>query len=587
KKGALFIGPAAYIAAQHGSPVLIIDNHPELSSAVVWHNEFWRRFASDRYNHPPSVAEMYLTGKRIYRFLEDYGFDKEGMETIITVADQYDVGIPWDRIFPGVANPGRICGSPIDAANWISRTVFYPALIFVNPAINGKVVLINGSVSERRFTGVLKKPFGNTLVITRESGEDKFDYPVLCSFVTHKHRFNERASKYYGAKYQCADGLTPGEDETMNPIDQGVCEKYTGKKGSCFPDMTESEVVPFYLKKGGYSPVFSTNFSAVANDLNSGVLLWIHGSHGVENDGGKTLFWDTNFADNLFAQIVKPFAGASKDENPWRGYEWCLGSTEEPDTMSMDIKGFIPFTNIRVPLLPAMGMDWVLARKPVREFINRMIPFINPFNTENLYDGVIGTLLFSRFQYRDRNATEMDDSLSNLHSMGFITSICQTSNTYFHLVLIRHGSVFQVQDPWPTSWYGAVWRQSIPRDLVLGCTVGEAYTRGISHVGTLYITDPPQWWWDTAENVVFFGDPDLRVFVPSTEYSDANHWEHSDVQPLRYDGSSSVYVDGHMPYGATNYPHARESGNLLTQIVIVAALIIAVVAAVFIIIRKR
>jgi len=31
----LFLGPAAYCAAHHGSPVLIVDMHPELSSAVV------------------------------------------------------------------------------------------------------------------------------------------------------------------------------------------------------------------------------------------------------------------------------------------------------------------------------------------------------------------------------------------------------------------------------------------------------------------------------------------------------------------------------------------------------------------------
>ena len=558
--------------------------HPELSSAIVWHNEFWRRFVKERYDHPPSVAEMVLTGKRIYRFLKEYDFDREGSETIITIADQYDIGIPWDRIFPGVANSGRICGSPIDVAYWIARIVFYPALIFENPALNGEVTLINGSISERKFIGVLKKPLGNTLVISRESRKYKYAYPVLCSFVTHKYRFNERASKYYGVKYQCADGLIPGEDGTMDPIDQGICEKYYGKKGSYFPDLTESEVVPFYLRRGGYSPVFSTNFSAVMNNLNMGVILWIHSSHGLEKDGGKTLFWDTNFADNLFAQIVKPFAAASKESNPWRGYDWYLGSTEEPDTMSMDIKGIIPFTNIKLPLLPPMGRDWVLARKPVKELINRLIPFIDPFDTENLYDGLIGTLHFSRFQYVDRNSLEIDSVLLNLHSMGFITSICQTSNTYLHLTLIRHGSVFQVQDPWPTSWYGAVWRQSIPRDIILGYTVGEAYTRGISHVGTLYITDPPQWWWDTGENVLYFGDPDLRIYVPSTEYSDANHWEQKDVQPLRYD--SKAYVDGHMLYGATSHPHAYEPLPIM-QIAILAIVVIAIVGIVAASLRRK
>ena len=146
-------------------------------------------------------------------------------------------------------------------------------------------------------------------------------------------------------------------------------------------------------------------------------------------------------------------------------------------------------------------------------------------------------------------------------------------------MLVRHGSVFQVQDPWPTSWYGAVWRQSIPRDIALGYTVGEAYARGISHVGTLYITDPPQWWWDTAENVVYFGDPDLRVFVPSTEYSDANHWEKPDA--LRYD--EALIIDGHMPFGATSYPHEKEPVTFWQQylwvIVALAVIVILLIAA--------
>ncbi|HDO19393.1 MAG TPA: hypothetical protein ENG74_01570 [Thermoplasmatales archaeon] len=555
--GSLFVGPASYIAAHHGSPVIIIENHPELSSAVVWHNEFWRRFCASRYDHPPSVAEMVITGKRIYSFLKEHGFDKAETETIITVADQYDIGIPWDRIFPGVANSGRICGSPTDTSFWISRIVFYPALIFENPALKGEVKLINGSVSIRRPLGVFKKPLGYTLSITRESEKESFRYPVLCSFIAYRHRFNERAEKYYGAKYQCADGLIPGESETMDPIDQGVGLKYVGKEGSLFPDLTESEVIPFYLRKAGYSPAFSTNFSAVTSNLNSGVILWFHSSHGKEEDGGRTEFWNIKQGENALSLMLKPYIAASKEVNPWRGYDWLLGSTEYPDTMAMDFRGTLPFTNLHIPLAPATGKDWVLSRKPVRELLNRIIPFVDPFRVDNLYDGLIGTLFFSKFPFMWYNATSFDEHLSNLHSVGFITSICQTSNTYFHLVIIRHGSVFQVQDPWPTSWYGAVWRQSIPRDIALGYTIGEAFTRGISHVGILYITDPPQWWWDAGENVLYFGDPDLRVWTPSTKYSNANHWEREDVQPLKYD--AEISISGHMPFGAFAYPHSRES----------------------------
>ncbi|MFW6120907.1 MAG: hypothetical protein ACOC80_08410, partial [Petrotogales bacterium] len=452
-KAGLFLGPAAYLAAHHGSPVLIVDLHPELSSAVVWHNQFWRTHVAERYEYIPSVADMVLTGRQVYRFLKDQDFDQPGRETIITVAGQYDIGIPWDRVFVGEAKPGRIWGNPADTAYWISRSVFYPGLIFVNPAVGSTSprMLINGSTSSRMgIRGLVRKPLLNTLVIKRESSEEKFNYPVLCSFVTHKYRFNERASKYYGSKYQCADGLTPGETSTMNPIDQGVNKKYLNQDGSFFPDMLESEIVPFYLRKGGLDTVFSTQLESVMHNLNQGVILWIHASHGIQGDCGSTLFWDPEegFKNHRLAKL---FAGAKKETNPWRGYDWLLGSTEEPDTMSMDFKGIWPFTNINGLLFPATGLDWVLARRPIKEKINTLLDFIRiiPFRlrTEDLYDGVTGTLSFSKYPLADKNASQMESLMDNLHSSGFITSICQTSNTYLHLMMIRHGSVFQIQDP--------------------------------------------------------------------------------------------------------------------------------------------
>ena len=587
-KNGLFLGPATYIAAHHGTPVLIIDNHPHLSAAAVWHNEFWRRFSDSRAVYKPSVAEMVLTGTRIYDFLEEYGFEKEGKETIITVADQYEIGISWDRIFPGVANSGRICGSPVDTSVWISRSMFYPALIFENPAMQGKVSLETGSSSSREgLRGLLKYPYLNTLVINQNSREKEFEYPVLCSFVTIKHRFNERASNYYKSKYQCADGLTPGESPTMEPIDEGVNKKYYGQDGMYFPDMTTSEVIPFYLEKAGYDAVYSTNLNKVTSNLNEGVLMWIHTSHGNQVRGGQTLFWDP---ENGYHQLpfIKKLTGAYKEPNPWRGYDWLLGSTEEPDTMSMDLYGFIPFTNHNSLLIPAMGMDWVLARKPFREFlVNR--PLLGGFfdiflNVDNLYDGVTGALSYSKEPTDWKTALEIEQLIENLHSTGFITCICQTSNTYFHLMIIRHGSVFQIQDPWPTSWYGAVWQQSVPRDIALGNTVGEAYTKGISHVGTLYLgggeNNEPQWWWDDAENVVYFGDPDLRLFVPENEYSSMNYWEKP--KTLNYE-KESIY-QGHTPFGATKHPHEIEPetfiGKYLWLIIILALIIFLVIVLV-------
>lgn len=612
----LFIGPAAFSAAHHGTPVIFVDNHHELSQAVTYHNDFWRKHANERADFKPSMAEMILTGTQIYDFLKEYGFDKIGKETILTVAGQYDIGVSWDRIFPGVANPGRICGSPVDTANWISRSVFYPCLVFQNPAMQGTVELVNGSISSQDVgvgnDALIDIDLG-TFSIDRESQVEEYEYPTLCSFVTHKHRFNERASKYYGAKYQCADGKIPGETNTMNPIDQGTMEKYTGNEGMVFPDIAESEIVPFYLNRGGYDVAFSTKLEPVVENLNKGVLLWVHVAHGTEPNGGQTLFWDPevgfdshsgvllsminilrkissipiigSFIGNFyFGGFVIP--GALKEENPWRGYDWQMGSTKEPDTMSMDIKGFIPFTNIKLPLPIATGQTWVLSRKPFREFLNSVIPGFDPFNVDNLYDGVTGAIGQSKYPLDNKNATEIEENLENLHSAGFITSICQTSNTYLHMMLMRHGSVFQVQDPWPTSWYGAVWRQSIPRDITLGDTVGEAYAKGISHVGPLYLSE--QWWWDDAENVVYFGDPDLRMYVPNTEYSDANYWTQEDVKPIMYD--SEFNVNGHMPFGATGYPNEREPQSWFGQylpIIIILVLIILIVVGMIVTGRKR
>ncbi len=263
--------------------------------------------------------------------------------------------------------------------------------------------------------------------------------------------------------------------------------------------------------------------------------------------------------------------------------------------MSMDLKGFIPFTNWDSLILPATGIDWVLARKPVREFLVNL-PIIGRFfdrflNVDNLYDGVTGSFGYSKDATDWKTSLDIEPLINNLHSAGFITSICQTSNTYFHLMMIRHGAVFQIQDPWPTSWYGAVWQQSVPRDIILGNTVGEAYTKGISHVGTLYLgggeNNEPQWWWDDAENVVYFGDPDLRVFVPENEYSSENYWEKP--KSLEFDDETTYH--GHSPFGATKYPREKKEETFVIKylwiLIIIAIIIILLIVLAAMGRRKR
>ncbi|MEA2055695.1 MAG: hypothetical protein U9O49_02550, partial [Candidatus Thermoplasmatota archaeon] len=130
-----------------------------------------------------------------------------------------------------------------------------------------------------------------------------------------------------------------------------------------------------------------------------------------------------------------------------------------------------------------------------------------------------------------------------------------------------------------------------PKDYALGETVGESYAKGRTEIGPKYIFEEGEkriWWWDTAESVIYFGDPELRVFVPSTEYSDNNYWEKEDVQPIRYD--EELTINGHMPFGATDYPNEKEPKTILSEYSIVIIALIAIfvlLIALFIVGRKK
>lgn len=595
--GALAIGPAAYLAAHHGSPVIIIDNHPELSSALVWHNEFWKRYP-DGFTKLPTVSEMFLTGKRVYNFLDQLGYDQENEEVIVTVGGQFDIGLTWDRVFVGKGIPGRFIGSPTDLSVWISKTIFYPQLVFENPALqkpNG-YKLINGSRSIRRFPW--RGKLG--LKITKPSQEETFKFPVLDTLVCYDHKFNSRASKYWGFEYKTADGDIPGKTQSFEPIDEGVMIAVNGQEGGFFPDLSGSEVQPFYLKKAGYSPVYSTNFNANMENINRGVLLWLLNTHGGSVDGGVLMFWDTQREGLGYPAI--PFAGYNKETNPWRGYEWNMGSTEEPDTMTSEIHGILPaLAGNPNPLgirILATALDWANARRPIRDIIGKIasLPIIRFFapdwlqDTQDYYDGVIISLLLSRFGTSWYNGTQIDDALGNIHSVGVSSVACLPAGKFLHMSLMRHGSVFQIMDPWATSWYSDVWQNGVPRGIAIGKTIGEIYAEGISKVGILYISDPPQWWWDLAENVCLYGDPNLRIWVPQNEYSNINHWSITDVESLKYDENEGFYVDGHNPFGTENHPNATEPTSLIEQliwIVIIAAILITIIIGVILLIKKK
>ncbi len=533
KKGAFYIGPAAYLAAQHGAPLVTVDMHSSLSRAVTWHNNWWKEHAIR--DDEPNVAAMYLTSKEVYDFLGEVGLDKPGeRESIVTVAGQFDIGVPWDRSFVGAANAGRIIGTPVDASYWISRSVFYPAVIFANPALSEKgITLINGSKSTREATGLLN--------IIKPSEDEHFDYPILCSYMTYCYRFNERASKYWGFNYTTANGITPFDQPSTNPIDSNILAKY-GKYGSYWPDMTEPEVIPFYLDKSGYEMAFTTNFSATMENLNKGVIAWFETTHGWHGNSGSIAFWNPygapGFAGiNVSLPTVEP--------NPWRGYEiyvpgWFDGSTEEPDVLSQSKK-------LGIDIVPARASDLPMAN---------YLPVIKRTG----YDGVVITVLFGRLRTKDYTGYELDDALKNLHSAGFNAGSCLISNTYLHLTLIRHGSVYQVIDPWETSWYSSFASEMFSRDIALGKSVGEAYTDSILTTGIGYLTK--QWWWDLKENMCYFGDPDLYMWSPS--YS----WE-------KPDSVGEGTFNGYAPFGATEYPHEAKGGEysmyIFTAIIILCA----------------
>lgn len=592
-KAALFIGPSAYCAAHHGSPVIIVDNHPELSSAVVGHTEFWKRNGDG--HHEPSIAMMHLTGKKVYELLDRLNFDKKDAESMITVAGQYDIGATWDRTFTGKAKPGRFFGSPVDTAYQISRSVFYPALVFNNPAMNiDGADMIQGSSSERRKL----LPWGAFgLEITEESKTEKVKYPALHTYICYMHNMNEIFDKYYDFKYKTADDITPGFTESFDSIDENAVP---GKEGSVWPDISGSEVPPFYLEKGGFGNAFSTSYSAITENLNNGVLVWISGTHGAGQGSGRLLTWDPDDSTfGSFPNIISKRFGYTKESNPWRGYDWYLGSTANPDTLTMESHGFLPalLGNPNIDGLFPIGMDFWPSERPILHGIANL-PIIKRLVPEWLKDSDYykdGTVISSLFgisatTIKLMTGYSLDKVLKNVHSCGWINSACLPAYKYMHLAMIRHGSSFQVIDPWVTSWY-AYWALTMPRDIVLGDTVGEAYTKGISHVGILYVGgagptgEDPQWWWDTSQNVCFFGDPDQRLYVPNTDHSDANHWNREETKPYPYDETLSV--KGHMPFGATSHPNEKQPKILFLEYLWLVILIIIIIIGLVIIKNKK
>jgi hypothetical protein len=515
-----YIGPATYAAAHHGSPVFITESDTRLSNAQGWHNEFWRSAWDGRY--PPSVGCMVLTARDVYAFLDEYGFDyKDVQESILTVAGQFDIGTTWDRMLVGAATSGRIQGSPVDTAYWIARSMFYQSIIFSNPAVSPELDENDG----KRITGSRSVRVAGALRITQDEMEVEVQYPVAQTWVSYDHRFNERGAKYWGAEYVTATGITPFYDVSDNP---------SMDIGGVWPDLTTSEIVPHYLDQAGYSSVFTTNFATTMDNLNRGAIMWLEVMHGGNRNSGIVGFWDEN----------------QPEPNPWRGYEenafTLRGSTADPDVVSMNKK-------IGLDLQP--GGSPIISGGPRRES----------------HDGVV-IAIAQQAQTVSFDGIDFDNALENVHSMGVNAGSCLIANSYLHLALIRHGSAFQVIDPWLTSWYSGFAIETFVRDIVLGYNIGQAYERGIKHVGIQYLTE--HWWWDIFENVVYFGDPDLRVYSPEHE------WERPKIL------KRTLAIEGHAPSYAAKHPYSIKS-TTAQEAGLYAGAVIIPLAVIFVAIKRK
>lgn len=526
--GALFVGPAALAGAVHGAPVLVLESHPDLSTAQAWHNEFWV-YAYHHNRAPPSVACMVLTGRAIYNVLDRYGLDVKSpvdedgkcKETIITVGDQFDIGSSWDRALTGAADAGRIMGTPVDTAAWISRSGLYPKIIYANPAVNPELDEHDGM----RIQGSESTRVAGTLSITTPERETKEEFAVVETWVSYQYKFNEDAAEYWGTPYVTRTGITPYHQMSSAEDDPDGIDP-DGR----WPDLDSSEVVPHYLDQLGYGQAFTTTFEKTTENLNRGAIMWLEVMHGGHTHSGAVGWWDEN--------------GAT-EENPWRGYEESgvplagtsllrlRGATDDPDVVTMS-------KHVGLDITPGFG------------------PITDAGIIPERHDGVIIAIAQQGQTEYSEDGLVMDDAFENLHSMGFSGGSCLIANTYLHLMMVRHGSVFQVIDPWLTSWYSAFAMNMFLRDIYYGYTVGAAYERGISHVGIDYLNEG--WWWDIFENLVYYGDPDLKMFSPE------HAWAEPDSLPV------GVTLSGHSPFGSTGHPNAMGTGIIIDAVVLIILL---------------
>jgi hypothetical protein len=487
--GGRYFAPAAYAAANHGCPVLVTESDPRLSSSNAYHNNYWLRAYRGR--SPAPVGAMYLTGQQVMDAIASYGLDGEGMESLVTVAGQFEIGTAWDRSLVGATTPGRIGGTPVDASVWISRCSLYPLEIFANPAVDPSIDPHDG----KRIVGSRSTRTAGVLRIVEPEREVQMDDPVAFTWACYLYKFNERAAEYWGAEYQAADGTIPNVSPSEHPWDDGT-----------LPDICE-DVFEDYSRKSGYGEAESAGYDASIENMNRGVIMWIETMHGSNGGSGFLGWWSSD---------------KNQEANPHRAYEEypqnLMGATDDPDVITLD-----KYTG--TDTLPCTGPLTPLGLVPER------------------HDGVVIAYINQDPQTYGVRGTDLHRDLDNLHSMGMVAGSCSISNTFLQLTMIRKGSIFQIIDPWLTSWYVQLGSEIFYRDVAYGgVTVGEAYDAALSKVGPKYVTE--EWWWDHWENIIYFGDPDLRIYTPNDPF----------MRPIPV--TANKVVEGHAVMAARDHPAA-------------------------------
>jgi hypothetical protein len=487
--GGRYFGPAAYAAANHGCPVLVTESDPRLSSSNAFHNVYWLRAYAGR--SPAPVGAMYLTGQQVIDAIAAYGLDGEGMESLLTVAGQFEIGTAWDRSLVGATTPGRIGGTPVDASVWVSRCNTYPLVVFANPAVDPSLDTHDG----KRIVGSRSTRTLGTLRTVEPEREVQMDSPVAFTWACYLYKFNERASEYWGASYQAADGTVPNESPSDHPWDDGT-----------LPDICEDEF-EVYSNRAGYGEAESAGYDATIENLNRGVVMWFETMHGSNGGSGFLGWWSSE---------------KNQEANPHRAYEEypqnLFGATDDPDVVTLD-----KYTGLDTT--PCVGPITPIGLIPER------------------HDGVVIAYINQEPQTYGVRGNDLHADLDNLHSMGLVAGSCSISNSFLQLTMIRKGCIFQIIDPWLTSWYVQLGSEIFYRDVGYGgCTVGEAYDAALSKVGPKYVTE--EWWWDHWENIVYFGDPDLRIYTPN------------DPIPRPTVITSNKVVGGHAVMAAKEHPEA-------------------------------